>query len=615
MHKKLSKIKSTISTITILSFLFVSSGASFAEENLDKRTLEKQVKEYQKTGYSYYKKKIYEEAISEYEKALILDPQNKKTKYLIKSAEKRMEKERIRQANIKKTKERKEAKALIDKGKYYYKRKMYYEAIAEFEKALLLDPDNKTARSLNDKARKKIGKEPHVIFEERKIPDKKRPLSLEECITIAMANHTPLKIAEKQLKLAKFRLLEAQRKLGPTATLKWERQRGQVDAKYYEGEKLTVEGKQPVFYGGELVFSVQQTAVNVEIVKNDYDRIKNELVLQVKKAYYSFDKAKKALKIQKELGEEAEKLYVIAKSAYEADLIAQIQFLRVSSQRNQTQFQAISAEEDLSVANLLLQQAMNIDEEIDVIEPKKPNIIELDLDKCFDLAYLNRPELKISKLSLEYFEFEKKIMSARSNWPRVDILASFGQAVEGFVAEDRAPGETDKEFHPEWYFGAKFSVPVWGSTLGYSVTKEEWAPVVRTKQETESVTQSLTAAILDKLEDISGAKEADLEYLRSVEELNKKRQEVTLEVKETFFKYRKAILLMDIAKDKLAFQLKQLEIVKVRMDLGEAQYSDVIEELIKLAEEKFSFIQSITDYYIAIATLNKAVGIDDYFKV
>ena len=72
---------------------------------------------------------------------------------------------------------------------------------------------------------------------------------------------------------------------------------------------------------------------------------------------------------------------------------------------------------------------------------------------------------------------------------------------------------------------------------------------------------------------------------------------------------------MDLAKSKLRFQAKQVEILKVRQELGEVQYSDVVEEMIKLAEEEFSYIQAISDYFGSIAAINKAIGLDDYFKV
>lgn len=511
----------------------------------------------------------------------------------------------------------------VNGGKLYYKKKMYEKAVTEWQKAHDLKPKDKNVETLIEKASKKLDKALSAATEKeekRTKPTKtqgKDTLSLDGCIEIAMGNHLPLVIAKKQLDLAQFRLIEAMRKLGPTVTGKWEDSGGQVSGRYYLGTKFSVEAKQPIFYGGELVFSVRQAKVNLEIVRNDYSRIKNELILQVQKGYYSLDKAKKALKIQKGLRDRTEQLYDIAKAGYEAGVVAQVEYLKVSSQYNQANFQVVSAEEDLSMANLLLQQSMNINEEIQIDGIESPNVIELFLEDCFNLAYLNRPELRISQLSLEYFEYEKKIRQARASWPRLDLLGSYGNTREDYIHTDTDPtgGSNPRHLGPEYYYGIKASFPIFGSTLGYSYTDESWQPVVRTTQGTSSRTNQLTLSLFDKLEDISGVKEADLEYMRSRDDMNKKKQEITLEIKETFFKYKKAVILMNVSRSKIEFQSRQVEFLEVKRQLGEAQYSDVIEEMIKLAEEEFSYVQAISDYYISIATLNKAVGLDGYFKI
>jgi outer membrane protein TolC len=445
--------------------------------------------------------------------------------------------------------------------------------------------------------------------------EKSGGLSLTSCIAIAMENHLPLKISKKQLRLAEMRLTEAGRDLGPTVTATWELTDGRVSGKYYDGQKIAVEGKQPLFYGGELVFSVRQAKVNLEIVKNDYDRLKNDLILQVKKAYYSLDKSEKALEIQKKLRSRAKKLYDVTKAGFDAGVISEVEFLKVSSQYNQADFQATSAKEDISIANLILQQAMNQDAEIRIIPVAEPRIIALGLKDCFDLAYLNRPEIKISRLSIEHYEYEKKIMEARAHWPRVDLLGMYGNMSEDFISKDQDPANKPRTLGPEYYVGAKASVPLWGNTLGYSFTKEEWQPIVRTRQATKSNTHAFSISFLNKLEDFSALEESDLEYMRSQDDMDKRKQEITLEVKETFFKYKKALFLMNVSESKVEFQAKQTRITDIRRELGEAQYSDVIEEMIKLAEEEYAYLQAISDYYVAIASLNKAVGLDDHFEV
>ena len=87
-----------------------------------------------------------------------------------------------------------------------------------------------------------------------------------------------------------------------------------------------------------------------------------------------------------------------------------------------------------------------------------------------------------------------------------------------------------------------------------------------------------------------------------------------LELKEGFFNYEKAIIQLDAAKTKVNFQTKEAEILKLRRGFGEATDSQVVESLVKVAQEQYSYVQAITDYYMSIVSLNKAIGIDDYFS-
>ena len=561
------------------------------------------------------RRKAYEEKIKAKEAERVRIAKEKQEKIDKIKAEKEARQKKIEEERATKIaeQERKREEAIAKKEQ------LKKEKIEAANKKLKLTPTKEITVGMYDESTDSVVENMHQsIMVAREVPLKiniPNEFTLEECITIAMDNHLPLKIAEKQLKLAKFRLLEAQRKLGPSVTAKWEESSGVVQGRHYTGEKYQIEGKQPLFYGGELVFAVKQTKVNVEIVGIDYNRIKNDLILQVKKAYYSLDKANKAINIQGKLNTDIERLYNVAKTGYESEVVSLVEFLEISSQKNQANFQLISAHEDIAIANLIVQQTLNIDEEINIVKVENPRQITIGLEDCYALAYLNRPEIKISHLSIEYFEYEKKILKARSNFPRVDFLGMYGNMREDYVPGDLGPGLNPRGLGPEYYVGVKATMPIWGSTVGYSLTQEDWQPVVSSFQGTKSTTSSTTLDLFNKLDDISTVKEAELEYMRSQDELNKKKQEISLEIKETFFKYKKSLLLLDVAQSKIAFQSKQAEILNIRHELGEAEYSDVAEEMIKLAEEEFSYLQAMADYYIAIATLNKAIGIEDYFKV
>ena len=445
--------------------------------------------------------------------------------------------------------------------------------------------------------------------------------SLDDCMKIAVKNHIPLHVAEKSVKLAQMRIFEARRNMLPSATVAYEESIGRVSGRRYVGRKQYVEGQQPIFHGGELFFTAKQAEANLEVTKNDYQRIKNELILQVKKDYYTLAKAKENLKMQQALAQEVDNIFNMVTKAFEAGAISKLELLNVTSQASQIKFQLASAEGDASVGELILKQAMNLDprEKIEIepsLEFKKASV---DFEDTLRAAFLNRAEVKINSLMMDYYTYGKNIAKAKG-WPKIDILGNWGLAKEEFVPDDRAAPpaggslDPDRKLEQQWYAGIKASMPFWGSTGEYAWTREEWVPVVSAFQGTKAVTSSYKLKILDKLDYYSDKQLADIDFENARQQLNKIKQDITLEVRENCFSYEKALIQLETATNKVKYQEKDLEFVKLKRGMDEAQDSNVIESMIKLAQERFGYVQALTDCHISIASINKAIGVEDYFK-
>jgi len=444
-------------------------------------------------------------------------------------------------------------------------------------------------------------------------------LSIDDCIEIAVENHLPLQIAKKSIKLAEMRVFEARRNMLPSATLGYEEYDGKINGRRYVGRKQYIEGQQPLFRGGELYFTMKQATTNLEIVKNDYEKTRNELVLQVKKGYYSLAKAVENLKMQKELGQEVEKTYDMVSKETEAGIATKLEFLNVSSQASQVKFQLASAVGDVQVAELILKQAMNIDvkETFEINPSLEFKKVEIDFDNALHAAFMNRPEVKINTLMVDYYNYGKGIARAKG-LIKVDFLSSWGLAKEEFVPADFSlqPGFEDinQKLQQQWYAGVKASMPFWGSTAEYTWTKEVWTPVVSAFHGTEDVNRVLKVKLFDKLDVYSEAQLSDIDFDRARQELNKIKQDITLEVRENCFSYEKALIQLETATNKVKYQEKDLEFTKMKRGLDEVQDSNVIESMIKMAQEKFGYVQALTDCHTSIASINKAIGIEDYFK-
>ncbi len=453
-------------------------------------------------------------------------------------------------------------------------------------------------------------------------------LSLADCIDIAVANHIPLQVAQKSVKLARMRVTEARRNMLPSVMIDVDQYRGKVNGQNYTGRKQYIEGQQPVFHGGELYYTVKQAEVNQEITRTEYAKIKNELVLQVKKGYYTLAKSKDNLDLQRELAAAVERIYDMVKRQAEANIISRIEVLNVGSQKSQVGYQLASADGDVSVAELILKQAMNIDPNagLDIVTDLRFRKIAVDYANALAAAYVNRPEMRINTLMIDYYNYGKKIAAAKGSL-KIDLMGNWGLAKEEYAYPDSGPINDavdangnyinwyqDNKLEQQWYAGIKASVPFWGSTAEYSWTREAWVPVVSAYQGTQANTNSFKFKLFDRLDTFSEPQLAEIDFDRARQELNKIRQDVTLEVKEQCFNYQKALIQLETATSKIKFQERDLEYTKMKRGLDEVPDSNVIEGMIKMAQEKFGYVQALTDCHISVASINKAVGIEDYYK-
>ena len=530
-------------------------------------------------------------------------------------------------ANISKTVQKtvnKEISNHIYEGRRYYNLKQYNLAIYEWELALSLDPDNKKIKKYINNAQGRLQKMTKIpadlISVVAPLKEAQRVLTLKECIDIAVKNSHQLKIAEKQILLSKSRIMEARRNLFPKLSLGFEESRGRIQGRRYYGKKEFVEGSHTIYKGGELVYTLKQAQLNLEVEKTTCEKTKNELILQVKKSYYGLWKARENLKMQLGLAQEVDSMFNIVQKGFDGGVIAKLEFLNVSSQSSQVHYQLESASGDEAVSELVLKQVMNVDlkEKIDIEPVAGFKKFDVDFDTALRMAYISRPEMKINSLTMEYYRYDKKIAGAK-DLPKVDLMGSWGLMKELYLAEDnltKPDGTTDpfRKLEDQWYVGAKVQVPFWGSTAEVQQTREEWPPVVSAFRGTESTTNTAKIFLLDKLGVYSDKKQADIDYAKAVSEFDKLKQDITVEVKEGCFAYEKALLQLETASNKIKYQEKDLELARFKRGMDETPDSAVIESMIKTTQERFGYIQAISDYHTAIASLNKALGINNYFN-
>jgi outer membrane protein TolC len=558
-----------------------------------------------RAGQVYFDWKDYASALNKWEEALRRDPADKKLQADVAEAKARFERQEART---------RKAPAELKVPKDIAKKKPLFN----------LNFLNKEKPKLN------IGRRWFNWFQKERNEPAMPPgkvLSLDDCVTIAVRNHIPLQVAQESMRLASMKVNETKRNLLPSATMCAERYTGEVNGRQYDGVKNYIEGQQPVFAGGQIWYAMRQAQVNAEMSKCDYDKLKNDLTLQVKKNFYTVGKTRGNLRIQKELSQDIGRIFEMVKKEADFGVTSKLEFLNAGSQAAQVRYQLVAAEGDVEVAELMLKQTMNVDPRDTVLVDPDLEFKKADVsyEEAVRASYVYRPEIKMNTLMVQYYDYGRNVAKGKF-WPKVDILGSWGIGWEEYCPQDRLgpysglPGaatalyDCDPKLEQQWYAGVKTSAPLWGSTFEYSWTREQWYPVVSAYQGTEAATNSWKVKILDKLDIYSDRQQAQIDYDRARQELNKAKQDVTLEVKEGCFNYVKALVQLDVANKKVRFQENDLEYVRFRRQLDEVQDPALMESMIKLAQERYGYVQALTDCHITLATVNKSIGVEDFYK-
>ena len=443
-------------------------------------------------------------------------------------------------------------------------------------------------------------------------------VSLKEAIQIGIANNLGLHALKKKVDVADSKWTEAKRALFPTLQLQFDENGGRAPSgsRFYRGRDYKVNGTQPLYYGGELVLTAKQAEENLKSSRTDFDKAKNELIHDIRKAYYGVVKTEYNAQYQADLQKESSVVYKIVKMAHDQKLVAEVDYLNVESQYQQANFSFDSTHNDLLAAYLTLRQTLNLDSGADLpldleLRFKK---IKPDFSQMLDFSLNHNPEILAKELAYLSARDGVDIYEAKKR-PRFDLRGSYGTLGEVFqdttAIED---GTSNLKLRKEWYLGVHGSMPFGPNSVEYDQIKHVYGPTVSAFQGSEDWRHTVKLNLMDKFSDITDAKGAQATLLQAQADWQKVRNDVIFKLKDDFYNLQKSLIQMDSAAAKVRYQEKQNGILKYTMSFQETTPGSYLEGLIEQASNRFAFIQAVTDYNLAVSSIGVACGDPFYFE-
>ena len=330
-----------------------------------------------------------------------------------------------------------------------------------------------------------------------------------------------------------------------------------------------VEVKQPLFAGGGIVANYHANRIGAEIATTDESTVAQDIVQEVKIAYFNVLKAERLLGVAIQSVEQLEAHRKMAQDFFDVGVIPRNDLLRAEVELANGRQNLVKAENSVEMAkskfNTVLRREINTLTELEDMLTLKP--FTQSLHECQKRALENRSEIKSYAMKVE--QSQKMVALTKSEYfPTINAVGHY----ERFGDTPGVSGSLYKD-QEYWYVMGVASWNFW-----------EWG---RTKNRV----------------DASRSRENQTAYA-----LQNIKDQVTLEVKNSW-------LTLHEAEKQLAVSQKAIEQAEENYRISRERYheqvgtsTDVLDAQTLLTRAKSDYFNALSDYNISMARLERAMG-------
>jgi outer membrane protein TolC len=331
--------------------------------------------------------------------------------------------------------------------------------------------------------------------------------------------------------------------------------------------------QQPLFTGFKLQSSYDAAKLNAAAANMDYTQAEQDLFLNIKNAYWNLFKVVQMQKVIEDEIQTVKAHLADVQNFYNQGLATQNDVLKIKVQLSQAELQKIDANNNIKLAMLNLNNVLSLplDTKIklaDTVSVSETEIENRSLDDLVTEAFKNRPELKA--ISLRIDASQKGITAAKGDWyPQLFVAGEYDYAKPN---QRLIPAENK-------FYGT------WNVSLGLSYSLWNWG------------------ATSDKTEQA----EANFEQAKDNSKLLK--DVITLEVNQSYLNLLKSKQKILVSKETVKQEEENYRITDDRFKQGLTLNSELLDAEVALTEAKTDYVQSLVDYELSVAKMDRALGI------
>lgn len=426
-----------------------------------------------------------------------------------------------------------------------------------------------------------------VLITAASISAQTQKLTLKESLEIGMKNNKDLKISQSKLIGASAHVTAANSQLLPQIGLSASYMRLsnippfevnlpispkpiQISPVILDNYSVKLSLQQPLFTGFKLWSLKSAAESNYDAASEDYQKDLNETAFKIQNAFWNYYKAQEYDKLLVENLSQIKQHLDDTKNFAQNGLATKNDLLKLEVQYSSVELQKIEADNQLDIARMVFNQTINLPLNSQTEIDAGNFSTETFNDKPDDLlreARNERSELK--SLTYRVSASEESLRAARSAWfPSIFLVGDYY-----YSKPNQRYLPAVNEFKDTWDLGVTLSWSVWN--WGYTSSQTTIAEQNKIQAETS----------LSQLKDA-----------------------VEIEVQQNYLTYKRSFDKVNVAKLGVEQAEENYRIVQEKYNSQLASSTDLIDAEAALLQAKTNYNNSLVDYEISQARLDKSVG-------
>ncbi len=399
-------------------------------------------------------------------------------------------------------------------------------------------------------------------------------LNLQQCINIALQQHPNLFAAAATIRANESKIGQARANYFPQLTLQsgYDRIGPSSSSSLsrsdpYDRYSSYLNLSQNIFDFGKTSTQVEIQSLNKESSEADLLDARSLVIYNVKQYYYGFLQGKMSRDVARETVSSFQQHYEIAQAYFEAGKSSKIDVTSAEVSLSNARILLVKAENALRMARVNLNNAMGITNapEYEIKDVLSYSPYYMPLNEALQNAYKNRPDL----LSVAR---KKEGMEKTIELNKKEYLPTLsGNAAYGYAGDDMSINDDRKS----WNVGASLTFPLFtGLSTKYQIQEAR----------------------------------ANLDVLTANEDALK--QKVALEIESAYLSMKEAEERIAAGKTVIRQAEENLELARGRYSAGVGNHIEITDAMISLSNARMTYINALSDYMLAQAGLQKAMGVN-----